>query len=79
MKKLYNMNNLEEIFLCHGRFISKYPLSVVFLCIMATTGFSFGLFWFREENDMTALWAPKNSNFRKNVDWTKKNFPQQIR
>ena len=40
---------------------------------------SLGLLNFYEESDMTALWVPKGSKLRNNVEWVQKNFPQQLR
>ena len=55
------------------------PALFIFLSFVATIVCGLGLIGFYEESDMTALWVPKGSKLRNNVEWVQQNFPQQLR
>jgi len=73
------MNSLERYFRWHGRLIARQPALFIFLSFVATIVCGLGLIGFYEESDMTALWVPKGSKLRNNVEWVQQNFPQQLR
>ena len=59
--------------------IFRQPALFIFLSVIATIVCGMGLIGFYEESDMTALWVPKGSKLRNNVEWVQQNFPQQLR
>ena len=73
------MNSLERFFLWHGRLVARYPLVVILTSFLFTIICGLGLINFYEESDMTALWVPKGTPFRNNVEWLHKHFPQNLR
>eukprot|EP00092_Neocalanus_flemingeri_P040503 GFUD01044108.1.p1 GENE.GFUD01044108.1~~GFUD01044108.1.p1 ORF type:complete len:1044 (-),score=198.42 GFUD01044108.1:97-3228(-) len=73
------MNSLERYFRWHGRLIARQPAMFIFLSVIVTIVCGLGLIGFYEESDMTALWVPKGSKLRNNVEWVQQNFPQQLR
>ena len=73
------MRRLESYFYWHGKMVAKFPLFFIFFCLSVTLTCGLGLFNFREEAEMTALWVPRGAKFRDDFEWVQENFPKQLR
>jgi len=73
------IGSLEKFFTWYGSLIATYPKTAILACIAVTIAGGLGLLRFYEEGDAASMVIPRNSVFRKNLDWLDENFPREIR
>ena len=73
------VQRLEDVFATYGRFVARYPLTMIICCFVATGLALIGMIRYRTENNAFKLWIPDNSDFVKNFEWLEKNSPPEIR
>ena len=59
--------------------MATYAKTAILICVVATVAGGLGLARFYEEGDAAALVIPKDSEFRRNIDWIDENFPREVR
>ena len=70
---------LERFFTWYGSLVATYAKTAILICVAATVAGGLGLARFYEEGDAAALVIPKDSEFRRNIDWIDENFPREVR
>lgn len=73
------IGSLEKFFTWYGCLIATYPKTAILACVSVTIAGGLGLLRFYEEGDAASMVIPRNSVFRKNIDWLDENFPREIR
>jgi len=71
--------SLQRFFLWYGELVATHPWKAIIACLAITIAGGSGLLRFYEEGDAASLVIPRDSEFRKNIDWQDENFPREIR
>merc|ERR1711953_1147986 len=73
------IGSLEKFFHWYGSLIARYPKYAIVASLTVTILGGLGLFRFYEEGDAASMVIPRQSAFRKNMDWLDNNFPREFR
>lgn len=73
------IGSLEKFFHWYGRLIATYPKYAIVASLTITVLGGLGLLRFYEEGDAASMVIPRQSDFRKNMDWLDNNFPREFR
>jgi len=73
------IGSLEKFFTWYGCLVATFPKLAILACVSVTIAGGLGLLRFYEEGDAASMVIPRNSVFRKNIDWLDENFPREIR
>ena len=57
-------DSIDRFFYNYGKCVAKYPIVVIFICLLIATVCGLGLFKFTQENTGIKLWIPRDSSQR---------------
>jgi hypothetical protein len=58
--------------------VARHPWKAIVCCLLATALGGAGLLNFYEEGDAASLVIPRDSEFRRNIDWQDEHFPMEV-